>query len=190
MHIVNKAQASGELEISILVFLYRCALIALVHHKFIPLMALRSLALALSALLVSCGSSEKPPLEVRQFHLREPKPTDNSAAMVRGEQLYRLRGAVTTAERTNRLGHYYTVYWNNLGSGEGDAKIIFDYQQATTASKVLTRSLALPTGLDSGSVEFRITGEAYQQGGRVLAWRARLIQNGKVIAVKRSYLWR
>jgi len=127
---------------------------------------------------------------VRQFHLRDTKPADDSAAMIRGEQLYRLRGAVTKVERTNRLGDYYTVYWNHLGPEVSDAKIIFDYQQATTASKVLTRSLPIPAGKDSGSVEFRITGEAYQQGGNVLAWRARLIQGGKVIAVKRSYLWR
>lgn len=110
--------------------------------------------------------------------------------MVRGEQLYRLQGAVTTEERMSRLGHYYTVYWNDLGSDVRDAKVVFDYQQATSASKTITRSVTIPDGQSSGSVEFKIIGEAYQQGGRVLAWRARLIRGGKVVAVKRSYLWR
>ncbi|BDS05183.1 hypothetical protein NT6N_02230 [Oceaniferula spumae] len=155
-------------------------------HYFSAACAVGAVALGL---LASCSTAEKEPFQVRQFHLSSVKATDDSAQMIRGEQLYRLRGAVTMEERTSRLGHYYTVYWNDI-QNTGDAKVVFEYQQATTASKVLTMTREIPAGLNSGSVEFRVIGDSYKQGGRVLAWRARLISNGKVLAMKRSYLWR
>ena len=109
--------------------------------------------------------------------------------MVRGEQVYRMRGAVTLEERRSRTGHYYTVYWNTAEVAQG-GQIVFEYQQAITASDVLTKTFKIPTGHSSGSAEFNIIGKEYQQGGNVLAWRARLVKGGKTLAVKRSYLWR
>ena len=35
-----------------------------------------------------------------------------------------------------------------------------------------------------------MTGDDYLQYGRVLAWRAQLIENGRVVSERRSYLWR
>lgn len=141
-------------------------------------------------LLVSCANNEPEPLSVRQFHLRDITPADKDAQMVRGEQLYRMRGAVTLEQRRNRLGDYYTIYWNTAEAASGNLKVVFEYQQATTASKILTMTRDIPASQTSGSVEFRIAGEAYREGGNVLAWRARLMKGGRVIAMKRSYLWR
>lgn len=147
------------------------------------------LLIALTGILVSCGSNPGP-LRVRQFHLRDTEVTSRSAQFVRGEQLYRLNGAVTQKERENRKGSYYTMSWNTPQAVAGDMKIIFEYQQAATASKVLTMTRNIPAGQEKGSVEFNIIGQAYLKGGNVLAWRARLVQDGKVVATQRSYLWK
>ncbi len=146
----------------------------------------------LTGLLFSCSHQDGDVLQVRHFHLQDVKPVDTGAQMARGEQLYRLRGAVTMEERRSRLGHYYTVMWKNDQAGEhgGDMKVVMEYQQAATASKVLRMSREIPGDEASGKVEFRITGEAYRVGGRVLAWRVQLLRDGKVIADEQSYLWK
>jgi len=145
---------------------------------------------SLTGLLVSCGGDPAEILRVKQFHLRDTQIADKNAAQVRGEQLYRLRGAVTLEQRKSRLGHYYTVLWNTPEATSGNVKIIFEYQQATSASKVLTAVHEIPNGQVTGSVEFPIVDKAYQQGGNVLAWRVRLMSGKRVLAVKRSYLWK
>lgn len=110
--------------------------------------------------------------------------------MVRGEQMYHFRGAVSLKERRNRLGDYYVVTWTNNNLTQGPMKIIMDYQQAASGAKILHLHRNLPNHTTSGKVEFKVTGEPYRVGGRVLAWRVRLIQGGKLIAEKHSYLWR
>ena len=146
------------------------------------------LMISIAGLFVSCSSSDV--MEVRQFHLSSVDPVDRSAQMVRGEQVYRLRGAVTLEERQERLGQYYTVSWKNEGGSTGPLKIVMDYQQTATGSKNLRMSRDLPADKASGKVEFKMIGEAYRIGGRVLAWRIRMMDGNKVIAEKRSYLWR
>ena len=57
----------------------------------------------LLCLLVSCAS--KDVMEVKQFHLRSiDVESMQQAPMVRGEQMHRMRGAVTIEERSQRLG--------------------------------------------------------------------------------------
>ena len=143
---------------------------------------------------MSCSTSNSESnadhLKVRQFHLRSTELADDDAQMVRGEQAYRLRGAVTMEERKSRLGQYYTVSWKDESRSGGPMKVVMDYQQATTGSSVHQMKRDLPSGELAGRVEFEITGNAYLEGGRVLAWRIRLLREGEIIAEKRSYLWR
>lgn len=37
--------------------------------------------------------------------------------------------------------------------------------------------------------EFRVIGDEYFDDGKVLAWRCLLIEHGRVVAEKRSFLW-
>ena len=143
----------------------------------------------LLCLLVSCAS--KDVMEVKQFHLRSiDVESMRQAPMVRGEKMHRMRGAVSRKERSQRLGQYYSVSWKNDGSTTGPLKIVMDYQQSATGSKVLTMSKDLPAGEAAGRVEFIVSGESYRTNGRVLAWRIRMMSGSKVISEKRSYMWR
>jgi len=142
--------------------------------------------------LVSCSSQKDELLQVRHFHLQDVQPVTGDAEMARGEQQYRLRGAVTMEERVSRLGHYYSVSWKNPQAdvGREDLKLVMDYQQTATASKVLRMSRDLPDDVESGKMEFQIADEAYRVGGRVLAWRVQLLRGGRMIGEKQSYLWK
>lgn len=138
----------------------------------------------------SCSNQEPDLLKVGHFHLKDVNPIKDDAEMTRGEQLYRLRGAVTLKERESRLGHYYTVSWINDRPGTGPIRVVMNYQQAGTGSRILQLKNDLPRDDPSGKLEFLISGEAYRTGGRVLAWQIQLIRSSEVIAEERSYLWR
>ena len=151
------------------------------HIRWIP----NFFALLFVVLLGACSSSPDEMLEVRQFHLRETDPADKKKAqMVRGEQMYRLKGAVTLEERRERLGDYYTVTWRALGAQP--TRIVMDYQQAATGAEVLRQSRDLASDVAEGKEEFSVVGVDYNKGGRVLAWRIRLLQGDRVLAEKRS----
>ena len=138
--------------------------------------------------LVSCGGLE-PGLDVKSFRLREAGEVGDENEVVRAERLRRLHGAVSMEEREARLGDYYTVRWNGpAGTESQPVQIVFEYRQAATGSKILSMSQE-HAGTATGSVEFAVRGEAYQKGGRVLAWRIRLYRGGDLVDTKRSYLW-
>ena len=143
-------------------------------------------------LLFSLGScaGPPPPLTVKQFRLRDFEIDNSSDSMVRGEKQRRLYGAVSAAERFERLGSYYTILWSDpKGAGSGEVEILFEYQQGATASLVkrLTRKFASAEA--AGKVEFSIIGADFQKNGRILTWKATLIRGGRAVATTQSYLW-
>lgn len=110
--------------------------------------------------------------------------------MMRMEKLRRLHGAVSAAERRERLGQYYTLTWNHpKGTGKGEVEIRFDYQQGASASLVKQMHKDFPSSAGSGSVEFAVLGDDYFTRGKVLAWKATLLRDNKVLATQQSYLW-
>lgn len=109
--------------------------------------------------------------------------------MVRMEKLRRLHGAVTAVERRDRLGQYFTLFWNDP-AGENEVEIVLQYQQAATASQVKRMSKKFPASDAAGTVEFAVIGEDYFSGGKVLTWKATVFRGNREIASKQSYLWR
>ena len=147
-------------------------------------------AILLTGLISSCATKEVEPLRVSMFHLKSIQINDDSSQMIRGEQQYRLKGAVTNTERQSRLGQYYTVRWQSVDRATSSLRIVMDYEQAATGAKKLQMIQELPANEDSGTIEFQITGENYRKNGRVLSWRVRLMDGSQIIDEKRSYLWR
>ncbi len=138
----------------------------------------------LACLLTSCSSPKT--LEVRQFHLRKTDMVDGNE-YVRSEANYRLYGAVTAKEREAKKGQYYTVRWDQL-TGSEPVKVVFEYRQALSGSRVKKISQNFPAARQ-GKTEFQIIGPAYLKGGRVVSWRMTLYEGGKKIAHEQSYLW-
>lgn len=144
----------------------------------------------LLVILCLTGCSTRSSLEVDSFFMRDFSAPETDEPMVRMEKLRRLHGALTAAERNDRLGHYYTMHWSDpAGAGKGEIEIVFEYQQGSTASQVKRQWQRFASSDRSGKAEFRVTGNDYLKGGRVLAWKATLKRGGREIASHHSYLW-
>lgn len=147
-------------------------------------------SLFICALLLGGCASAPGTLSVKQFHLRSEIILPADDPMMRMEKLRRLHGAVSIAERRERLGQYYTLTWSDpKGSGRGDVEVRFDYQQGASASLVKQMHKDFPTSAGAGSAEFAVLGDDYFTQGKVLAWKASLLRDKKVLATQQSYLW-
>ncbi len=145
--------------------------------------------LPLALLLGACAGPPEA-LIVKQFQLRDQNPTETDEPFVRMEKERRLRGAVSLAERKEKLGQYYTLMWSDpAGTGQGGVEVIFQYQQGASASRFKRMTRTFGAGESGGKAEFAVIGEDYFKNGRVLAWKATLQRDKRVIATKQSYLW-
>jgi len=129
-------------------------------------------------------------LVVKQFQLRDQTPGASDEPMVKMEKERRLHGAVSMAERRNKLGQYYALLWNDpAGVGRGEVETIFQYQQGASASRVKRMTRSFPSSDSEGTAEFAVIGDDYFKGGRVLAWKATLLRGKRIISTRQSYLW-
>jgi hypothetical protein len=96
-------------------------------------------------------------------------------------------GAVTNTDRRERYGNYFTFFWRT--DRKSDFTVRFEYRQANLGSYVQARELSFPAAKGSYKAEFNIIGDDYFDDGRVTAWRAVVIENGKIVALNQSFLW-
>jgi hypothetical protein len=137
-------------------------------------------------LFCACGTPQV--LDVRPLHLREIGSDDGDDPMIRGERQRRFHGAIGVGEQGDRLGYYYTVLWNDR-STDAPGEIVFEFQQGASGSRVKRMVHRIEAGETAGRAEFAVIGDDYLKGGRVLAWRCKLVRGGREIASRRSYLW-
>jgi hypothetical protein len=154
-----------------------------------PMKLWKPLAVMLPALaLLSCGTPQV--LDIRPLHIREVGSSDEGDdPMIHGEYQRRMHGAIGVKEQGERLGYYYTVLYNDA-SGSGPGKVVFEFQQGLTGSRIKKMTHDIPAGQSKGRAEFAIIGQDYQKGGKVLAWRCKLYREGREVASRQSYLWR
>lgn len=110
--------------------------------------------------------------------------------MVRMEKERHLRGAVSMEERRARLGQYYTLVWDDpQGAGQGNVRLLFEYQQGGSGSRVKKMVRDFSASESQGVAEFAVIGDDYFKNGKVLAWKASLQRGGRTLSTKQSYLW-
>ena len=144
----------------------------------------------LAVLLLGACAGPREILVVKQFQLRDQDTESTDEPMVKMEKQRRLRGAVSMAERRDRLGQYYTLLWHDpAAAGQGEVELVFQYQQGASASRVKRMARGFPAADSQGSAEFAVIGDDYFEGGKVLAWKATLQRGKRVIATRQSYLW-
>jgi hypothetical protein len=99
-------------------------------------------------------------------------------------------GAVTNVDRQNRFGMYYRIYWR---ASRPAAHLIvrFEYKQEKLANYVQAQERSY-RDVTKGTLEsrFSVVGDDYNQEGKVTSWRATIIEDGKIVALNQSYLWR
>ena len=96
-------------------------------------------------------------------------------------------GAVTAYDRQQRYGHYYTFFWR--ADRKADLTIRFEYRQQKLGAYVQAKELHYPAVKGSVESKFSVIGDDYAEEGKVTAWRAILIENGKIVGLNQSFLW-
>lgn len=104
------------------------------------------------------------------------------------EGSYRLFGAVTMLDQQRRWGHYFDFFWR--GKRDAEITVRLEYQQEKLRSFTQAREVVYPHARGHHKTSFTILGEDFFNDGRVIAWRCLLIENGKIVAQDRSFLWR
>ena len=103
------------------------------------------------------------------------------------ERTYRLYGAISSADKNQRYGNYFDFFWRV--KRPANVTVRLEYRQEKLRSFVQAREISYPNAKGNTKTEFAIIGDDYFQDGRVTAWRCLLIENGKIVAENRSYLW-
>lgn len=129
--------------------------------------------------------------KVKQF-LFEPalRPGLIGAALdpsIAFERAYLSYGAITALDQRQRFGNYYTFFWRS--KRRANVTVRLEYRQENLHAFVQAREISYVNVRGPVETRFAIIGDDYFDDGRVIAWRASLIVEGRVVAVKRSYLW-
>jgi hypothetical protein len=103
------------------------------------------------------------------------------------ERTYRLHGAITAADKAQRFGNYMDFFWRV--KRPANVTVRLEYRQEKLRSFIQAREVSYPNAKGNNKTEFAIIGDDYLQDGRVIAWRCLLIEDGKIVAENRSYLW-
>ena len=125
--------------------------------------------------------------KIQEF-LNDPKYEKATAdAMVSNERQRVSYGAVTSVDRIEARGQYFGFFWRTRQAGPVTVRL--EYRQANLGSYVQAREVPYDHPKGTTETRFQITGDDYIQDGRVIAWRALLISDGKIVGLTQSYLW-
>lgn len=97
-------------------------------------------------------------------------------------------GAIDNYDFDERTGNYMDFYWRT--SKRSDVTCRLEYRQANLGNTVLAQEIHYPNARGSYKSSFRVTGDDFIENGRVTAWRALLIVDGKIVALKQSFMWK
>jgi hypothetical protein len=113
------------------------------------------------------------------------KPTIDQ--MIRFERERINFGAVTSYDKQQRYGHYFTFFWR--AGRQADLTIRLEYRQSNLGAYVLAKEQFYPAVKGSVKTDFTVTGDEYKLDGRITGWRVLLIENNKIVALGQSFLW-
>ena len=96
-------------------------------------------------------------------------------------------GAVAVTEIEAREGNYFAFWWRS--ARVANVTVRLEYRQQNLGAYVLAQEVDVPAAKGTIETKFKVVGDNYHQDGKVIAWRALLIENGKVVALTQSFLW-
>ncbi|HEX8076947.1 MAG TPA: hypothetical protein VF511_03960 [Chthoniobacterales bacterium] len=137
--------------------------------------------------------SENPPKAKKSLSqsLASNNPDNPTAGIAEAslgfERTYRLHGAISNADKNQRYGNYFDFFWRV--KRPANVTVRLEYRQEKLRSFVQAREISYQNARGNMKTEFAIIGDDYFQDGRVTAWRCLLIENGRIVAENRSYLW-
>jgi hypothetical protein len=114
-------------------------------------------------------------------------PNTTQAAAITFERQYRLFGAVTKLDQHQRFGNYFDFFWR--AKRPADVTVRLEYRQEKLHAHVQAQEIACGDVHGNHKTEFKVVGDDYFDGGRVIAWRCVLISGGRIVAENHSFLW-
>jgi hypothetical protein len=115
------------------------------------------------------------------------KSTTVQDASIRFERQYRLFGAVTKLDQRERFGNYFDFFWK--AHRAANLTVRLEYRQEKLHAHVQAQEVVYPNARGNYKTEFKVVGDDYLDDGRVIAWRCSLIENGRIVAERHSYMW-
>jgi hypothetical protein len=103
------------------------------------------------------------------------------------ERQYRLFGAVTQLDQRQRFGNYFDFFWR--AKRPSDVTVRLEYRQEKLHEHVQAQEISYRNVRGTHKTEFKVIGDDYFDDGRVIAWRCLLIENGRIVAENRSFMW-
>ncbi len=103
------------------------------------------------------------------------------------ERQYRLFGAVTALDQRQRFGNYFDFFWR--AKRPSDVTVRLEYRQEKLHEHVQAQEISYRNVRGTHKTEFKVIGDDYFDDGRVIAWRCLLIENGRIVAENRSFMW-
>jgi hypothetical protein len=103
------------------------------------------------------------------------------------ERQYRLFGAVTALDQRQRFGDYFDFFWR--AKRPADVTVRLEYRQEKLHDHLQAQEISYRNVRGTRKTEFKVIGDDYLDDGRVIAWRCLLIENGRIVAENRSYMW-
>jgi hypothetical protein len=104
------------------------------------------------------------------------------------ERQYRLFGAVTGLDQAQRCGDYFDFFWR--AKRPADVTVRLEYRQEKLHDFVQAQEISYQSVRGTHKTEFKVIGDDYFDDGRVIAWRCLLIENSRIVAENRSYMWK
>ncbi len=129
--------------------------------------------------------------KVKLFFLESDRRSPVNSGLDRSVEFERKRalyGAITPSDQRERYGNYFTFFWD--ARRRADVTVRLEYLQQHLGPEVQRKEQRVSGAFGRQVNRFQVLGDDYLQYGRVLAWRAQLIENGRVVSERRSYLWR
>jgi hypothetical protein len=111
----------------------------------------------------------------------------NQDSAIGFERQYRLFGAVTQLDQRQRFGNYFDFFWR--AKRPADLAVRLEYRQEKLHDLVQAQEISYSNVHGNHKTEFKVIGDDYLDDGRVTAWRCVLIENGRIVAERHSYLW-
>ena len=103
------------------------------------------------------------------------------------ERQYRMFGAVTGLDQRQRFGNYFDFFWR--AKRPSDVTVRLEYRQEKLHEHVQAQEISYRNVRGSQKTEFKVIGDDYFDDGRVISWRCLLIENGRIVAETRSFMW-
>jgi hypothetical protein len=130
--------------------------------------------------------SETPP-KARKSVLSSAQSAGIAEASMNFERTYRMYGAITGSDQRQRFGNYFDFFWR--AKRPANVAVRLEYRQEKLRSFVQAREMTYSNAKGNHKTEFAVIGDDYLNDGRVISWRCLLIENGRIVAENRSYLW-